>query len=94
MSSNGWIAVALLLCVFIGCEKSNVDKSEGKTAEEGRVSAARTPIDGDGRLSFHEDDRCPVCAMKVSEHERFACGIQLKDGTTYHFCASGCMMRT
>ncbi len=31
--------------------------------------------------------------MKVVKHKRFASGIALTDGTTYHFCGSGCMLK-
>ena len=39
-------------------------------------------------------DRCPVCAMTVKKHAKFASAIQLEDDTTYYFCGTGCMLRT
>ena len=38
--------------------------------------------------------RCPVCAMTVTEHNKFASAIELTDGSTYYFCGTGCMLRT
>jgi HEPN domain-containing protein/YHS domain-containing protein len=32
--------------------------------------------------------------MKVKDHPKFACGIELEDGRTYYFCGTGCMIRT
>jgi nitrous oxide reductase accessory protein NosL len=31
--------------------------------------------------------------MKVKNHPKFACGIELKDGGTFYFCGTGCMIR-
>jgi|GEM_PF-1293593 len=52
------------------------------------------PIDGQGHMHISGGDRCPVCAMKVKNHSKFASAIQLKDGTTYYFCGTGCMIRS
>jgi nitrous oxide reductase accessory protein NosL len=45
-------------------------------------------------MHISQEDRCPVCGMKVNSHAKFAAGIQLADGTTFYFCGSGCMIRT
>jgi len=51
-------------------------------------------LDDQGRMQVGDDDRCPVCAMRVKEHPKFASAIALDDGLTYYFCGTGCMMRT
>lgn len=35
-----------------------------------------------------------MCGMKVADHPKFSCAIQLTDNTTYYFCSTGCMLRT
>jgi nitrous oxide reductase accessory protein NosL len=32
--------------------------------------------------------------MKVKDHPKFACGIELHDGRTFYFCGTGCMIRS
>ena len=54
----------------------------------------RQPLDKDLSLRIDPADRCPVCAMPVIEHTKFAAAIQLVDGTTYYFCATGCMIKS
>ena len=58
------------------------------------VSPGRRPLGGDLALQIDPADRCPVCAMPVIQHVKFAAAIQLVDGTTYYFCATGCMIRS
>jgi nitrous oxide reductase accessory protein NosL len=74
-----------------GCAKSDApDTSPGK----GGPLPAVLGIDETGRLRFSEEDRCPVCAMKVRDHPKFVCGIELRDGRTFYFCGTGCMIRS
>ena len=56
--------------------------------------AGEHPIDSQGHMHIGEKDRCPVCAMKVKDHSKFASAIQLKNGITYYFCGTGCMIRS
>jgi nitrous oxide reductase accessory protein NosL len=56
--------------------------------------AGLKPIDNRGHMHLSDTDRCPVCAMKVKNHPKFASAIQLKDGTTFYFCGTGCMIRS
>jgi copper chaperone NosL len=56
--------------------------------------AAAKGLDAKGQLQLSPDDRCPVCGMKVTKHKRFASGIALSDGTTFHFCGTGCMLKS
>ena len=66
-----------------------------RTAGEGAgPKPAAVEIDGRGRIHPTAPDRCPVCAMKVVNHPEFACGIQMKDGRTFYFCGTGCMIRS
>jgi len=52
------------------------------------------PLDESGAMQIGSQDRCPVCAMQVSKHKKFACAIQFIDGRTYYFCGTGCMIRS
>jgi len=52
------------------------------------------PLDESGAMQISNQDRCPVCAMQVSEHKKFACAVQLMNGNTFYFCGSGCMIRS
>jgi len=52
------------------------------------------PLDESGNMQIGNQDRCPVCAMQVSKHKKFACAVQLMNGTTFYFCGSGCMIRS
>jgi copper chaperone NosL len=45
-------------------------------------------------IQIGKDDRCPVCAMKVSLYPKFACTMELVDGRQFSFCATGCMIRS
>lgn len=45
-------------------------------------------------IQFVEDDRCPVCAMKVAMYPKFVCAMEMVDGRKFSFCASGCMIRS
>lgn len=52
------------------------------------------PLDEHGRMQISAQDRCPVCAMKVSAHKKFSSAIQLTNGETFYFCGTGCMIRS
>ena len=58
------------------------------------VKPAGKGLDAQGQLQFSPTDRCPVCGMDVGLHRKFASAIELKDGVTYHFCGTGCMIKT
>ena len=52
------------------------------------------PLDESGAMQISDQDRCPVCAMQVSKHKKFACAVQLMNGSTFYFCGAGCMIRS
>ena len=52
------------------------------------------PLDENGRMQISDQDRCPVCAMKVKAHNKFSSAIQLSSGRTFYFCGTGCMIRS
>ena len=52
------------------------------------------PLDNSGGMQISSSDRCPVCAMQVSKHKKFACAVQLMNGNTFYFCSTGCMIRS
>ncbi len=52
------------------------------------------PLDESGAMNISDQDRCPVCAMQVSKHPKFACAVELVNGKTFYFCGSGCMIRS
>lgn len=88
------VALALTLTAAfslpLGCKEGGEVGGQGKRAAP---KPAALGIDAKGRLQLSPGDRCPVCGMKVTKHKRFASGIALADGTTYHFCGSGCMLK-
>ncbi len=51
-------------------------------------------LDEAGRMQVSDGDRCPVCAMNVIKHPKFASAIQLKESRTFYFCGTGCMIRS
>ena len=57
-------------------------------------TAAKQGLDDRGHLRISTEDRCPVCAMPVSEHAKFASAVELRDGRTFYFCGTGCMIRS
>jgi nitrous oxide reductase accessory protein NosL len=84
--------VLLFVCVLsAGCDRTEAPRRA--PVKSGPLPAVEG-IDEKGALHFSEEDRCPVCAMKVKNHPRFACGIELNDGRTFYFCGTGCMIRS
>ncbi len=86
------LPVIFLLILFpAGCQKTEradkIDPGRGPTP-------ALRGIDAEGTLQVSEGDRCPVCAMQVKNHPKFACGIELSHGRTFYFCGTGCMIRS
>ncbi|MBI9084169.1 MAG: nitrous oxide reductase accessory protein NosL [Desulfobacterales bacterium] len=65
-----------------------------QAADRGEPEPGSLPLDETGQMQISPGDRCPVCAMMVKKHKKFASAIQLEDGTTYYFCGTGCMIRT
>ena len=71
------------------------NKETALPAVKGKVAtAALKGITPEGKMHFSEEDRCPVCAMPITKHQKFASSIELKDGTTYYFCGTGCMIKS
>lgn len=60
----------------------------GKTPQPGLA-----PLTENGEMRLSLQDRCPVCAMLPAKSPKFASAIALKDGRTYYFCGTGCMIR-
>ncbi len=58
------------------------------------VAPGETPLGEALELRVGPSDRCPVCAMAVAKHPKFASAIQLKNGATYYFCGTGCMIKS
>jgi ABC-type lipoprotein release transport system permease subunit/YHS domain-containing protein len=58
------------------------------------AKAAVLGLGDDGTLRVSPGDRCPVCAVEIAKHGKFASAIELHDGTTYYFCGTGCMMKS
>ena len=54
----------------------------------------RVGLDKAGQMQLSEGDRCPVCAMPVTEHKKFAGAIALQKGRTFYFCGTGCLIRS
>ena len=93
----GYTARQLMLAVFLiaslsGCQGERASSPQEKNSR-GPASAA-TGLDGAGQMRISESDRCPVCAMRPHKHPKFASAIELKDGRTFYFCGTGCMIRS
>jgi nitrous oxide reductase accessory protein NosL len=56
--------------------------------------AGLKPLDESGAMRISTQDRCPVCAMQVGKHPKFACAVELVNDKTFYFCGSGCMIRS
>jgi copper chaperone NosL len=63
-------------------------------ARVSKVKSAAKGLDPQGQMQFSASDRCPVCGMDVGPHRKLASAIALDDGVTYHFCGTGCMIKT
>jgi len=90
------ILFLLLSCCFTGGDSMFDDLSKSASASEIADSTPRPGaknVDSKGNMHVSNDDRCPVCAMKVMNYPKFSCAIQLVGGRTYYFCATGCMIR-
>ena len=85
---SSWFAAAFLLAAA-GC-----GDVEGERSGARGPAPARLGLDQQGRLRLGDGDRCPVCAMVVKNHPRFACAIATRDGRTCYFCGTGCLIRT
>lgn len=73
----------------IGCRDGEGGGGRRATATPGRLG-----LDGDGRMRPSDGDRCPVCAMEVVRHRRFASAIEVEGGRAYYFCGTGCMIKS
>lgn len=96
--------VAVLCCcaatiALAGCRSDDAPATTAAPAASSAaavaqaVAAGKTPLEPDGTMRFGAEDRCPVCAMRVADHPEFASAIQRRDGTTFYFCGTGCMLR-
>ena len=81
-----------LVAGFVGFSLFGLGLLTG-VAGSGPISGLK-PLDENGHMQISAQDRCPVCAMKVSAHKKFAGAIQLTGGQTFYFCGTGCMIRS
>ena len=80
--------IMLVFCLLLTTLLSEVGNAGGGPR------AGSKPLDDAARMQISPGDRCPVCAMQVDRHRKFASAIQLQDATTYYFCGTGCMLRS
>ena len=85
-----WIRVVALIAAFLLAPTACRDS--GSSSGAGPVPA-RQGLDTGGRMQISPQDRCPVCAMPVAEHERFSAAIAVTGGSAFYFCTPGCMLR-
>jgi len=85
-------AVGVVLAA--GCDRTAPTEPDAPEAAVVGPQPAAKGLDADGTMHLSEEDRCPVCAMRPAEHADFACAIELKDGRTFAFCGTGCMIRS
>jgi len=79
----------LLLTIFI----LNSCGQTGKEHHKNRAKAALKGLSHEGHFQILQEDLCPVCGMKVKNHEKFACAVQLNNGKTFYTCGTGCLIR-
>lgn len=87
-----FIRRAILLVGFLGFSILRVSGLADDS--NGGPHPGLKPLDESGAMHISSQDRCPVCAMQVSKHQKFACAIELNSGRTFYFCGSGCMIRS
>ena len=96
------IMTALFLALALACQGGPGESEPAgraaapeavKAGAPGPAAAARG-LDAQGRMQISKGDRCPVCAMVVAEHPKFASAVELDDGTVFHFCGTGCMLKS
>ncbi len=83
------VGAALVASGAAGCRNCS-----GEAEPQRRAQPARQGLSPGGEMQVSEEDRCPVCAMAVSEHPRFSSAIALRGGETFYFCGTGCMIRS
>jgi nitrous oxide reductase accessory protein NosL len=74
-------ALVIAVILVLGCGR---DEAPAPVEDEAEPVAEAVP----------DEHRCPVCAMDPSEHPKNAATIELTDGRVFHFCGTGCMLRT
>lgn len=91
----------LLLAPVVGCKK----EKPAVSVQPRPVTANPTPdtlvplapaakgLTAQGALQLSESDRCPVCGMRPAKHPKFASAIVTKQGQTYYFCGTGCLIK-
>ena len=89
----GAVGMLTMFCLVVGACRGTGSEG-GSTGTAASARPASTGLDEAGQMHVSEGDRCPVCAMDVSEHARFASAIELRDGRTFYFCGTGCMIRS
>lgn len=93
MKRTSLFPLAVLITITLGglaCEKE-----AQAPAQEAAVAAvpAKKGLDEAGQMQLNVEDHCPVCGMTVGPERKFASAIELRDGTAYHFCGTGCMLK-
>jgi len=88
------IACSLLLWLLVLLPAADRHLAQAASSPKAAPRAARTPLDADGRMHFSAEDRCPVCAMRATTNPKFTSAIELRDGRTFYFCGTGCMIRS
>ncbi len=96
------LSLLFLLTVAVGCPAEQAPPPEPTPASPeasaaptaARPAPAAVGLDEHDALHPGEQDRCPVCAMVPAKRPKSAAAVELKDGTTYYFCGTGCMIRS
>ncbi len=84
MKFRNLLIVCVALCPW-GC-----NQKDGVTS---RIKAAEKGLSADKEFQITLEDSCPVCGMRVSDYEKYACGIQLQDGRFFYTCGTECLVR-
>ncbi len=87
------LLISSVMLSTMGIAKEKQHKAH-KAPATSKVTPAKHGLEMDGTMNISPSDRCPVCAMNVKKHAKFAAAIELENGETHYFCGTGCMIRT
>ena len=71
-------------------------KGCNKEAPGGKAKAipSKQGLTTEGNPNPTQEDRCPMCAMRVADHPDWAGAIELDNGNTFYTCSVRCTLAT
>ncbi len=87
-SCLGVLAIPLIAFAMPGC-----DKDDGPPKKATAI-ASKQKLTPEGNPNPTDDDRCPMCAMRIADHADWAGAIELNNGDTFYTCSVRCTLAT